>query len=166
MGRVWAGLPGVFLFDILDCAAAFDGSYSETGRVTEAGHDAGLPLQRGGDSLVDLGRVLEVDHVDVAFSSCDNEELVLDVHAVHALPCVQRTDRLSALQVPELDRLVPGARRDVVVAAGLEPAHAFDAFGVRLCLLRRDLAACGCGSEVDDVKVAGRVAGGDARAIL
>jgi hypothetical protein len=150
----------------LNCAAALDGSNGETGCVAEAGHNAGLPLQRAGDGLVDLGRVLEIHHVDVALSSCDNKELVLDVHAVHTLPRVERADRLRALQVPELDRLVPGARRDVVVAAGLEPAHAFDAFGVGLCLLRRDLATCGRGAEVDDVKMAGGVAGGDARTIL
>jgi hypothetical protein len=119
-----------------------------------------LPLQGAGNGLVDLSRVLQVHHVDVALSSRDNKELVLDIHAVHALPRIQRADRLRAFQVPELDSLVPRARRDVVVATGLEPAHALDALGVGLCLLRGDLAAGGCGAEVDNVKVASRVACG------
>jgi hypothetical protein len=159
---VWKGgsLPGVFLFDVLDGTAAFDRADGESGRVAEAGHYACLPLERARDGLVDLGRVLEVHHVDVALSRRDNEELVLDVHAVHALPRIQRADGLRALQIPEFDRLVPGARRDVVVATGLEPTHAFDAFGVGLCLLRRDLAAGWRGAKIDDVQVASRVAGG------
>jgi hypothetical protein len=126
----YKNLPGVFVFDVLDRTAPFDRSYGETGRVAEAGYYACLPLQGTGDGLVDLGRVLQVHHVDVALSSRDNKELVLDVHAVHALPRIQRADRLRAFQVPEFDGLVPGAGRHVVVATGLEPAHASDALGV------------------------------------
>jgi hypothetical protein len=50
---------------------------------------------------------LQVDHVDVTLSGCDYEELVLDVHAVNALARIQGTNWLCALQIPELDSLVP-----------------------------------------------------------
>jgi hypothetical protein len=56
--REGEGLPGVFILDVLNCAAAFDRSYCEARRVAEARHYACLPLQGAVDGLVDLGRVL------------------------------------------------------------------------------------------------------------
>jgi hypothetical protein len=158
--------PGVLVFDILNCAAAFNRADREARRVAEAAHHACLPLKRARNRLVDLGRVLQVHHVDVALGRRDDEQLVLDVHAVDALARVECRDGLGALEVPELDRLVPRPGRDVVGAAGLEPAHAFDALGVRFGLLRGYLAARGRGAEVDDIEVAGGVAGSEACAVL
>ena len=90
--------------------------------------------------------------MDVALGGCDDEQLILDVHAVDALLARQGTDGLGALEIPELDRLVPGTSRDVVLAAGLEPADALDAVLVGLGLLCRDGAAGGGSTEVDDVE--------------
>jgi hypothetical protein len=144
----------------LNRAAAFDRANGKARRVAEAAHYARLPLQRAGDCLVDLGRVLQVDHMDVALRRGDDEQLVLDVHAVHALFCIQGTNGFRALQIPELDRLIPGPGCNVVGAAGLEPAHAFDALGMCLGLLGRNLAAGGGGAEVDDVEMARGIASG------
>ena len=102
----------------------------------------------------------------MALRSRDDEQLVLDVHAVDAVLALQRADGLRTLQVPELDRLVPGAGRDVVLAARLEPAHALDGFLVGLGLLCLYLAAGGDVAEVDNVEVAGGVAGCYSCAVL
>ena len=95
-----------------------------------------------------------------------DEQLILDVHAVHAVLALQRADGLRALQVPELDGLVPGAGRDVVLAACLEPAYAPDGLLVGFGLLCLYLAAGGDIAEVDDVEVAGGVAGCYSCAVL
>jgi hypothetical protein len=158
--------PSILILDVLDRAPPFNRPDREARRIAEAAHDARLPLQRTRNRLVDLGRVLQVDHVDVALGGRDNKQLVLDVHAVDALARVERGNGLCALEVPEFDRLVPGAGCDVVSTARLEPAHAFDTLGVRFGLLRGDLAAGGGSTEVDDVEVAGGVAGGEACAVL
>jgi hypothetical protein len=160
------GLPGVLLFDVLDGAATLNTTDSETRRIGEAANNPCLPLQRAGNRLVDCGRVRQVHHQDVALRRCDDEQLVLDVHAVDALRALQRTDWLRALQVPVLDCLVPGAGCDVVFTRGLEPAHAFDAGFVRFGLLGGDGAAGGRGAEVDYVEHAGAVACGYACAVL
>lgn len=104
--------------------------------------------------------------MDVSLGRRNDQQLVLDVHTVDALLALQRTHWLSALQVPELDRLVPGASRDVVLAAGLEPAHAFDTLAVGFGLLGLDLAAGGGGAEVDNVEDTGGVTSCYARAVL
>lgn len=159
-------LPGVFVLDVLDSAAALDRADSETRCVCEAGDYARLPLQRAGDGLVDLGRVLQVDHVNVALRGCDDQQLVLDVHAVHAFSRIQRSNWLGALEIPELDGLVPRACGDIIVAAGLEPAHTPNSFLMGFCLLRGDGAACWSLTHIDDVEVTGRIASCYARAIL
>lgn len=136
----------------MNSASSFDGANGEAGRICEAAHDPCLPLERTGDGLVDGCGVREVDHVDVALGGCDDEQLILDVHAVDALLARQSTDGLGTLEVPELDGLVPGTSRDVVLAASLEPADALDAVLVGLGLLRRDGAAGGGSAEVDNVE--------------
>lgn len=164
--RVEGGLPGVLVLDVLNRAASFNRTYGETRGIAEAAHYARLPFQRAGNRLVDLCRICQVDHVDVSLCRCDDEQLVLHIHAIHALLSVQGTYGFSALQIPELDALVPGASRDVVFAARLEPAHALDGLAMCFCLLRGDLAGCGGGAEVNDVKVAGRIASSEACAVL
>jgi len=158
--------PGVLVFDVLDRTASLNGANSETRCVREAAYHTCLPLQRTRNRLVYRGRVCQVHHVDMSLGRRDDEQLVLHIHAVHALLRVQRAHGLGALQIPELDALVPGAGRDVVFAARLEPAHALDGFLVGFCLLRRDLAGRGGSAEVDNVEVTGGVAGGEARAVL
>jgi hypothetical protein len=159
-------IPGIFVLDVLNCTTSLNGSDSKTRRVAKTRHNTCLPLQRARNRLVNLGRILQVDHVDMALSSCDDQQLVFHIHAVHALLRIQRTDGFRAFQVPELDCLVPRAGCNVVITAGLEPAHAFDGLGMGFCLLRRDLSTGGGGTEVNDVEVAGRIAGGYTSTIL
>lgn len=78
--------------------------------------------------------------------------MIFDVHAVDTLLARQCTDRLSALEVPELHGLVPRASSDVVLASSLEPADALDAILVGFGLLRRDGTAGRGGAEVDNVE--------------
>lgn len=59
--------------------------------------------------LVEFGRGVEVDDVDVAVCSSDDEELVFDVHCIHALLALDRGDWGLLSQVPVLDGLVPRA---------------------------------------------------------
>lgn len=160
------GVPGVLVLDILDRTAPLDTTHGETRRVAEAADNARLPFEGAGDALVDLGRIGQIDHVDVALRRRNDEQLVLHIHAVYALAGIERPHWLLRLQIPELDALVPGARRDVVLAARLEPAHAFDGFGVRFCLDLVDLAGCWGLAEVDNVQHASRIARGKARAVL
>lgn len=147
-------------------ASSFDGADGEASRICEAAHNSCLPLERAGDGLVDGCGVGEVDHVDVTLGGCYDKQLILNVHAVDALLASQSTNGLGALEIPELNSLVPGASRDVVLAAGLEPANALDAVLVSLGLLRRDGAAGGGSAEVDNVEHACRVAGCYTGAIL
>lgn len=110
-----------------------------------------MPLQGTGNRLVDCRRVAQVDHVNVSLCRRNDKQLVLDVHAVHALSRIQRAHGFRALQVPKLDRLVPGSGRDVVFAARLEPAHAFYTLGVGFCLLGLDLAAGRGRAEINNI---------------
>ena len=102
-----ACLPGVFLLNVLDGASSFDGANSETSRICEAADNPCLPLKWAGNGLVDGSWVCEVDHVDVAFCRRNHQQLILDVHTIDALLTLQCTDWFSALQIPELDGLVP-----------------------------------------------------------
>lgn len=159
-------VPGVLVLDVLNGTSALDTADSETRGITKTANDTCLPLERADDGLVDLGGLVKVDHVDVSLGGRNNEQLVLDVHTVDAVLALQCADRLRALQVPELNCLVPGACRDVVLSAGLEPAHALDGLLVGLSLLCLYLAASSDIAEVDDVEVAGGVAGCYSCAVL
>lgn len=62
---------GIFVFDVLDGAAAFDAADGESSGVGEAADDPRLPLERGLDRFVEFGRVVEVDDVDVPVRRAD-----------------------------------------------------------------------------------------------
>ena len=163
VSKSWAiasnvNIPGVLILDVLNRAASLDTADCEARSVGEATDNTCLPLERADDGLVNLGGFVQVDHVDVSLSGCDNEQLVLDVHAVNAVLAVQCANGLRTLQIPELDLLVPGACRDVVLSAGLEPAHALDGFIVCFGLLCLHLTAGSDVTEIDNVEVTSRVA--------
>jgi len=120
----------------LNCTSALDRADGESGRVREAAHNPRLPLQRTRDRLVNLARLVQIYNVDVALGRRNDEQRVLDIHAVHALLALQLADGRLAREVPVLDRLVPGARGQEVLAAVLEPADAFYAGRVRFPAVR------------------------------
>lgn len=136
--------PSVAVVDVLNGAATFDGADSEARRVTEAAHDASLPLQRARNGLVDLGGLGEVHNVDVALGGCDDKQLVvLDIHAVDTLLTLQGAHGLHGVrggQVEVLDCLIPRAGDEDLLALEHEPANALDA---RLVWL-----PCGCRGEL------------------
>ena len=100
---------GVFLLDVLDRATAFDGADGEAGGVGEASDDARLPFQGRLDRLVELGRFVQVDDVDVAVCRADDEEVVLAVDAVDSFLAVHTGDGGGLSQIPVFDCFVPGS---------------------------------------------------------
>lgn len=57
--------------------------------------------------LVELGRVLEVDDIDVAVGGAYDAEVVLDVHRINALLTCYCGRRSLLSKIPVFDRLVP-----------------------------------------------------------
>ena len=107
----------VLLLDVVDGAATLDTADGVTGCIAEAADYPRLPLERGLIGLVDLGRVVEIDHVDVAVSGADHQQLVFDIHAIDALLTLQRRNWGLLSQIPVLDRLVPRAGDEKRLAA-------------------------------------------------
>jgi hypothetical protein len=66
-------IPGIFVLDVLNCTTSLNGSDSKTRRVAKTRHNTCLPLQRARNRLVNLGRILQIDHVDMALSSGDDQ---------------------------------------------------------------------------------------------
>ena len=99
---------GVLVLDVLDGAASFDAADGEPAVVVEARDHAGLPFQRGLHRLVEIGRFVQVDDVDVSVRGGHDEHAVLGVDAVDALLALHRGDGRRLAQVPVFDRLVPG----------------------------------------------------------
>lgn len=145
-------LPSVLIFNVLDGASTFDGTNSETSRIREAANDSCLPLERTGDSLVDCRWVGQVDHVDVALCCRNDKQLIFDIHAVDTLLTLQSTDGFGALQIPELDCLVPGAGRDVVLSTGLEPTYTLDGVLMGFGLLCGNGTAGWGVAEIDNIE--------------
>lgn len=83
---------GILLLDVLDCAAALDAANGKPGCIREAADDPRLPLERGLHGLVELGRVVQVDDVDVPVRRADYQQLVLHVHRVNALLALELRD--------------------------------------------------------------------------
>ena len=96
--NVWRiPVPGVLVFDVLNSTASLNTANSEARSVGEAADDARLPLEGADDSLVNLGWLVQVDHVDVSLCGRNDKQLVLDVHTVHAVLAGQCADWLRAL---------------------------------------------------------------------
>lgn len=137
-------LPGVLVLHILNGAATLDAANREAGRVGEATNHARLPLERALHRLVELGRVLEVDHIDVPVGRPHNAEVVAHVHAVHAILTLYCSGWGALLaEIPIPDRLVPGTRDDHGAAAAVEEAACSHRLVVRAddnVLLRGEVA--------------------------
>lgn len=116
-------IPRVLLLHVLNRAAALDAADGEAGRVGEAADHPRLPLERALHRLVELGRVLEVDDVDVAVGRAHDAQVLLDIHRVHAVLARHRRRGALLPHVPVLDRLVPAARHEHGVAPALEEAN-------------------------------------------
>jgi len=97
----------VLLLDVVNGAAALNTADGVAGSIAEAADYPRLPLERGLFGLVDLGRVVEIDHVDVAVSGGNYQQLVLHIHTIDSLLALQRRDRGLLTQIPVLDCLVP-----------------------------------------------------------
>lgn len=102
-------LRSVLLLHVLNGTPALDTANSKTRCVGEAADDPCLPLERALHGLVELIRVVEVDDVDVAISSADDQQLILDIHGVDALLGIDCDDRrhIAGADIPILDGLVP-----------------------------------------------------------
>lgn len=98
---------GVLLFDVLNGATTFDGTDGETGGIGKAADYPRLPLEGGLHGLVKLGRLVQVDDVDVAICGTDDEKLVLDIHRVNAFLALHACDWCLLPDIPVLHRLIP-----------------------------------------------------------
>lgn len=153
----WGGhKPRVLVLHVLNGASALDTTDCKARRVCEAAHHSRLPLQGALHRLVELGRVLEVDDVDVAVRRADDAEVVLDVEGVDALLAGDGRRGPLLAQIPVLDRLVPRSRDDHGAAPAVEEAHVADGLVVRAndnVLLRREIAdldvlVCACRDDL------------------
>lgn len=107
-------------------ATPLDTANSKSSGVGEAANHARLPLERALQGLVKLGRVLEVDDVDVAVGGADDAQVVADVHRVHALLALHGGGGPLRAEIPVLDCLVPRSGHDHGGAVGLEEAARAD----------------------------------------
>lgn len=103
-------------------AAPLNAANRKAGSVSETTNYSGLPFERALERLVDLGRVLEVDNVDVAVGGAHDAQVVAHVGRVHALLALQGSRSALLTQIPVLDRLVPRARHHHGCAAAVEEA--------------------------------------------
>jgi hypothetical protein len=152
-------IPGVLLVRVLDSTPSLNAAHSKARRIRKATHNPRLPLQRTLHRL-ELTRVPagQIKDVDIPLGAAHHHDrVVADVHRVHAVLHLHAHGGLLLAQVPELDRLVPGARGEHVVALVLEHAHGFDGLVVRGHLLGLARAAeveharCLVGAARDDL---------------
>ncbi|KAH6604614.1 hypothetical protein Trco_006321 [Trichoderma cornu-damae] len=81
-------------------------------------------VRRAKGRLVKLGRVLEIDHVDVAIRRADDEQVLLHVHGVHPFLTGESCRRPLLPEVPVFDRLVPGSGDNHGSVSAVEEADA------------------------------------------
>ena len=74
----------VFIFHVLDRAAALYATDGEAVGLLEAGNHSRLPFQRGLDRFVEIGRLVEIDDVDIAVCRRYHEHCVFRVHAIYS----------------------------------------------------------------------------------
>lgn len=98
---------GIFLLDVLDGTTALNTANGKSGSISKAADYPRLPLQGGLHSLVEFGWLVKVDDVDVAISSADDQQLVLNIHCVHALLAINIGDGGLLPQIPIFDSFVP-----------------------------------------------------------
>jgi hypothetical protein len=121
LGRV--DVPVIFLLDVLDGTASLNATNRKASRVCEAAHHPRLPLQGTLQRLVELGRALQINNVDIPIRRANHTEILLNVQRVH--PVLTRHTRRRALlpHIPVLDRLIPTPRHDHGSALVLEETH-------------------------------------------
>ncbi len=98
---------GILILHILDRAPTLDAPYSESVRVGKAADDPCLPLERALERLVELGRVFQVDDVDIAVGRAHHQQVVSHVHGVNSFLALHRRRRLALPQIPVFDGLIP-----------------------------------------------------------
>lgn len=102
----------VLLLDVLNSAAALNTTDREAGSISEATDYPCLILEGGLHSLVEFGRVVEINDIDVAVRGTDNKQLVLDIHCVNAILAINLRNGVRLSQIPVFDRLIPGSRHE------------------------------------------------------
>lgn len=127
----------VLFFDVLNCAAAFNGTNGKSRCIRKTAHDAGLPLERALQGLVELEGIGEVDDVDVAVCGADDEQVVANIHSVDTFLRSDGANGRRASGIPVLDRLIPRTchNHGAVGLRGLEKASALDGLVVNGNLL-------------------------------
>lgn len=63
----------ILLLDVLNRAATFNGTNSETRRIRKAAHDTSLPLEWALQGLIELERVGKVDDINVSVCGSDDK---------------------------------------------------------------------------------------------
>lgn len=118
-------------------ASPLDTGDREPGRIENATDHPRLLLEGALDCLVEGGRVVQVDNVDMSLGGPDHEQLVPYVHGVDPLLTGECRDGRRLPEVPISHRLIPRAGRDHrgVSIGGLEEAHRADGRVVRGHLL-------------------------------
>ena len=75
----------IFLFDVLDRASSLDTTHRVARRIGETTDDAGLPLERALQGLVDFRGLVEVDDIDVTIGGANNQQLLAHVQGIHTV---------------------------------------------------------------------------------
>ena len=140
---------GVFVFDVLDGAAAFDGADGEASCVGEAGYDSRLPFEWGLHCFVEFGGFVERDDVDVAIGGADDEHFVFAVDAVDALLTGDCGDGVGGSEVPVFDCFVPAACYENLGCLAGDIDHADAADGLVVCCY---LCGCTAGTKVEEAR--------------
>lgn len=87
-------IPAVFVLNILNCTSALDAADRETRAVSEAADHTRLPFQRALHRLVEIGRFIETNNINVAVRGCHDQKLVDDIHAVDSFLTSDRGHRI------------------------------------------------------------------------
>lgn len=124
----WGGedVRRILVLHILNGASTLDRADSKALGIVEAADHTSLPFKRTLHCLVELAGVLQVDHVDIAISGSDHEQVVAHIHGIDALLGLHRGGRVRGAEIPVLDLLVPATCHRHGRAIGLEVANALD----------------------------------------
>ena len=98
--------------NILKSTSSFDASDHVPVCFLETAHSSCLLFQRTFDCLVDVSRVIEVDHMDLSLSCCNDQKLFLRIHGVDSLVTLDGSGWIWRTHIPIFDGLVPGARNN------------------------------------------------------
>lgn len=97
----------VLLLDVLYSTAALDTANGKSGGIDETVDHPGLPFERRLHGLVERGRAIEINDVDVAICRPNDQKLALYVHGIHSLLTFNRRNGGGLPQIPVFDCLVP-----------------------------------------------------------